>query len=130
MTPYKARYSGILARGVRGARRKHAVPLASFKESEEVGVNDTHRAIGISLVHHARDVDLARSCSRSAPHELAILMIERKSREGSHTLRDHFNVDIMLSQHTKHSPGNTHHVLHLLAHQTHNGHLIDQFHRS
>ena len=44
--------------------RNYAIGLAhSFEESEEVGMDDAHSAIGISLVHYAGDVDLARSCS-------------------------------------------------------------------
>lgn len=48
---------------------------------------------------------------------------------GRRTLGDHFDIDIMLPQHTKHSARNTHHVLHLLTHQTHNRHLVHQLHR-
>ena len=35
----------------------------SLEKGEEVSMDDAHSAIGISLVHHAGDVDLAGSCS-------------------------------------------------------------------
>ena len=38
-------------------------PPRSLEKREEVGMNDAHGAIGITLIHHAGDVDLARSCS-------------------------------------------------------------------
>ena len=37
--------------------------LPSLREGDEIRMNDTHSAICISLIHHAGDVDLARSCS-------------------------------------------------------------------
>ena len=37
--------------------------LPSLQEGEEIRMNDTHSASCISLIHHAGDVDLARSCS-------------------------------------------------------------------
>ncbi len=36
-----------------------------LEESEEIRMNDAHSAVRITLIHHAGDVDLARSCSQS-----------------------------------------------------------------
>ena len=43
-----------------------------LKKSKEIGVNDTHGTIGISLINHAGDVDLARSYSQSAALNRAV----------------------------------------------------------
>ena len=48
------------------ARSRNYATLASrhlLEESEEIGMDDAHSAIGISLIHHAGDVDFARSWS-------------------------------------------------------------------
>jgi hypothetical protein len=40
-----------------------------------------------------------------------------------HTLRDHLDIDVVVAEHTEKLAGDTDHVLELLTHQAHNGHV-------
>ena len=62
---------------------KHEGPTfhgSSFEECEKVRMNDAHSAICISLAHDAGDVDLARSCSQSAPQDQGMRSGDRKKK--------------------------------------------------
>lgn len=81
----------------------------------------------------------ARSASRSSmTHEMLIslapgkeksvssrLQIDNKTRPGALTLRDHFDVNIIITKSREHASCNSDHILHLFSDKTENGHSRD-----
>lgn len=86
-----------------------------FQESEKVGMDDIESAVCLALLNDARDVNLAGTWRMLALALYCSILVR--------TLRDHLDVDIVVTKHAEELATDTDHVLELLANQAHDGHV-------
>ena len=107
-----------------------ALAIYLFEEGEQICMQNVHSARSFVCLDHARDVNLTCTYfSLALPSPLSILSVYSfPIHLILRTLTYHLNINIILSQCTKHPPRNAHHILHFRSNQRQDGHLVQYTH--
>lgn len=96
-----------------------------FQKSEQIGMYNVQSSICVSFVNDARNVDFTRACSCQS---LNLKDWDRFKVMLVRTLGYHFDINIILPEHTEETSGNADHVLQLLSYKTDDGHVGYEIH--